>query len=37
MSAHLVAKLFFYKVGKFFGIPTEMISDRDTRFTASFW
>ena len=37
LSASLVARFFFDNVMRFFGIPTEMISDRDPRFTVSFW
>ena len=37
LSASLVAKLFFDNVVRFFGVPAEVISDRDPRFTASFW
>ena len=32
-----VAKLLFYNMVRFFGVPAEVISDRDPRFTASFW
>ena len=32
-----VAKLFFDSLAKLFGIPAEMISDKDPRFTVSFW
>ena len=37
LSASLVAKLFFDNVVRFFGVPTEVISERDPRFTAFFW
>ena len=37
LSASLVAKLFFDNVVRFFGVPAGVISDRDPRFTASFW
>ena len=37
LSASSIAKLFFNNVVRYFGVPTEVISDRDTRFTASFW
>ena len=32
----LVAKLFFDNIVRFFGVPAEVILDRDPRFTASF-
>ena len=37
LSASSVAKLFFDNVVRLFGIPGEVISDRDLRFTAYFW
>ena len=37
LSFSSIAKLFFDKAVRFFGISAEMISDRDSRFTASFW
>ena len=37
MSASFVAKIFFDNVVRFFGVPIEVISDRDPRFIASFW
>ena len=37
LSASSVAKLFFDNVVRFFGIPVEVILDRDPRFTACFW
>ena len=37
LSTSLVAKLFFDNIVRFFGIPAEMISDREPRLTASFW
>ena len=37
LSASLVAKLFFYNIIRFFGIPGEVTIDRDPRLTASFW
>ena len=37
LSASSVAKLFFENVVWFFGIPEELISGNDPRFTASFW
>ena len=36
LSASSVAKLFFDNIAKFFGIPAEVISDKDPRFTAFF-
>ena len=32
-----VAKLFFDHVIRHFGVPSEVIHDRDPRFTSSFW
>ena len=37
MSASSVAKLFFDNIVRLFGVPTGAISDRDPKFTASFW
>ena len=37
LSASLVAKLFFDNIVRIFGVPTEVISDTDPSFTASFW
>lgn len=37
LSAPAVAKLFFDHVVRFFGVPQEVISDRDPRFTSTFW
>lgn len=36
-TAETCASLFFTHVVKFFGIPGDIISDRDTRFTGKFW
>ena len=36
LIASSVAKV-FDNVVRFFGVPSEVISDRDPRFTASFW
>ena len=36
LNAFLVAKLFFDNVVRFFGVPAEVISDRDPSFTAYF-
>ena len=37
LSAALVVKLFFDNIVRFFGIPGDLISDKDSRFTSSFW
>lgn len=37
VTAEGVAKLFFDNIVRHHGIPTSIISDRDTRFTSSFW
>ena len=37
LSASSIAKLFFDNVVRFFGVNTEVISDRDSSFTATFW
>ena len=37
LSATLIVKLFFDNVVRFFGVFSEVIEDRDPRFTASFW
>ena len=37
LSASSVAKLFFDYVVRLFGVPTEVISARGPRLTASFW
>ena len=36
LSASSVAKCFFDNIVRFLGIPTEVISDREPRFTAFF-
>ena len=36
-TAENTADLFFRNVVKYFGLPEEIISDRDTRFTGRFW
>lgn len=36
-SASDVARLFFTHVFRFFGLPTNIVSDRDARFTSNFW
>ena len=35
--AEVAARLFFSNVVKYFGLPKDIISDRDTRFTGKFW
>ena len=37
LSAETVARLFFANVVLLFGIPREVVHDRDPRFTGSFW
>ena len=37
VSAEGTAQLFFKYVVKYWGMPKSIISDRDTRFTGSFW
>ena len=37
MSSEATAKLFFEVVVRFFGLPDEVLHDRDPRFTADFW
>jgi len=32
-----IAKLFYNHVVKYFGLPEDIVSDRDTRFTGPFW
>ncbi|KZV57841.1 hypothetical protein F511_03410 [Dorcoceras hygrometricum] len=36
-TAEHAAELFFKNVIKYFGIPQDIVSDRDTRFTGRFW
>lgn len=36
-SAKDVANLFFHNIYRNFGLPTNIISDRDVRFTSKFW
>ena len=37
LSAVAVAELFFTNIVRAFGIPREIISDRDRRFVSTFW
>ena len=37
LSAEQVANLFFNTVVRLFGLPDEVLHDRDPRFTADFW
>lgn len=37
ITAEGVAKLFFNHIVRYHGIPISIVSDRDTRFTSSFW
>ena len=37
LSAEHVAQLFFDSVVRMFGLPDEVLHDRDPRFTADFW
>ena len=37
LSAEQVATLFFNAVVRLFGLPDEVLHDRDPRFTADFW
>ena len=37
LSAEHVAQLFFESVVRVFGLPDEVLHDRDPRFTADFW
>lgn len=32
-----VARLFFDHIIRHYGVPTSIVSDRDTRFTSEFW
>ena len=36
-SSEVAAELFYKHVVKYFGVPTDIVSDRDTRFTGRFW
>ncbi|KAH0764792.1 hypothetical protein KY285_000663 [Solanum tuberosum] len=33
----VAAELFYKNVVKYFGVPSNIVSDRDTRFTGKFW
>jgi hypothetical protein len=37
VSAKELAHLFFQHVYRYHGIPSSIVSDRDTRFTSAFW
>ena len=37
LSAAQVAKLLFENIVRFFGVPKELVHDRDPRFTAHLW
>ena len=37
MSAEATAKLFFDGIVRHYGLPDEVLRDRDPRFTADFW
>jgi transposase InsO family protein len=37
VTAEGTARLLFQRVFKLFGLPTEIVSDRDPRFTSNFW
>ena len=36
-SSKVAAELFYKHVVKYFGVPADIVSDRDTRFTGRFW
>ena len=36
-SSEIVFDLFYKYVVKYFGVPTDIVSDRDIRFTCRFW
>ncbi|WMV33116.1 hypothetical protein MTR67_026501 [Solanum verrucosum] len=36
-SSEIAAKLFYKYVVKYFGVPADIVSGRDTRFTGKFW
>ena len=37
MSSEATAKMFFEAVVRFYGLPNEVLHDRDPHFTADFW
>ncbi len=37
LSAEQTAKLFFDNIVRFYGVPSELVHDRDPRFTSNFW
>ena len=37
ISAEATAKLFFDEIVRHYGLPDEVLHDRDPRFTAEFW
>ena len=37
LSAESVARLFWDNVASLFGVPQDIVSDRDPRFTSEFW
>ena len=37
LNASPIAKIFFDNIVRFFGVPAKAISNRDPRFTTSFW
>lgn len=37
LSAAAVAKLFIHHIVRQFGVPQELVHDRDPRFVAAFW
>ena len=37
MSVEATAKLFFDGIARHYGLPDEVLHDRDPRFTAEFW
>jgi IS30 family transposase len=36
-TAEVAARMFYRNVVKYFGVPTDIVSDRDARFTGRFW
>ena len=37
LSAEQTARLFFDNIVRFYGVPSELVHDRDPRFTSNFW